>query len=66
SVDCIAGKLLLSIAYFLFQSTLKYYELFLSKTPTIFDHITIFKNLSAMEKSIHVPVPTRNMMFDFS
>ncbi|KAF1857554.1 hypothetical protein Lal_00014563 [Lupinus albus] len=28
-VDCIAGKLLLSIAYFLFQSTAKYYELFL-------------------------------------
>ncbi|MDE5491298.1 hypothetical protein, partial [Elizabethkingia meningoseptica] len=48
SVDCIAGKLLLSIAYFLFQSTLKYYELFLSKTPTIFDHITILDIIPGM------------------
>ncbi|WP_288461968.1 hypothetical protein, partial [uncultured Chryseobacterium sp.] len=40
SVDCIADELLFSIAHFLFQSTAKYYELFLTKTPTIFDHIT--------------------------
>ncbi|WP_209390869.1 hypothetical protein, partial [Chryseobacterium sp. RR2-3-20] len=36
--------LLLSIAHFLFQSTAKYYELFLTKTPTIFDHITTIIN----------------------
>ncbi|MFN4365912.1 hypothetical protein, partial [Chryseobacterium hispalense] len=34
------SQLFLSIAHFLFQSTAKYYELFLIKTPTIFDHIT--------------------------